>query len=79
MSYFGIKYINYDVDVGELETAVRQEMAGPCKLLGYRSLHKKMRKMGRTHAPSSVVFKYFNAMHVTFEYKPIFIYVNLTH
>ena len=29
MNHFDIKYINYEVDVGEVEDAVRKEMDGP--------------------------------------------------
>ena len=56
LSYFGIKYINDDVDVGKLETAVRQEMAGPGKLLGYRSLHKKIQETHNLNVPRSLVY-----------------------
>ena len=56
MNYFGIKYINDNVDVGEVETAVRQELAGPGKLLGYRSLHKKIRETHNLNVPRSLVY-----------------------
>ncbi len=56
MSFFGIKYTDYDVDVDEVESAVRQEMAGPGNLLGYRSLHKKIRETHKLNVPRSLVY-----------------------
>ena len=56
MNYFGIKYINDNVDVDEVETAVRQELAGPGKLLGYRSLHKKICETHNLNVPRSLVY-----------------------
>ena len=44
LEYFNIRYIDRIVELGEIETVVRQEMDGPGKLLGYRALHKKLRK-----------------------------------
>ena len=45
MKYFGIKFIDYDTDLGSIEQAVRQEVDGPGRLLGYRALHKKLREV----------------------------------
>ena len=55
MNYFNIKYTDYNVDVDELETVVKQEMEGPGKLLGYRSLHKKVREIHNLNVPRSLV------------------------
>ena len=35
LANFDIKYINYDVDIHEVEAAVRDETNGPGQLLGY--------------------------------------------
>ena len=40
----------------EVEAAVRQEMAGPGKLLGYRSLHKKIRETHNLNVPRGLVY-----------------------
>ena len=56
MNYFGIKYINDNVNVDEVETAVRQELAGPGKLLCYRSLHKKICETHNLNVPRSLVY-----------------------
>ena len=44
MQYFGIQFTDYDVEVNDVEAAVEKEMTGPGKLLGYRAMHKKIRK-----------------------------------
>ena len=45
LQYFGITYTDRTVQVDEVEDAVKQEMQGPGKLLGYRALHKKLRQV----------------------------------
>ena len=44
------------VELGEIETAVRQEMDGPGKLLGYTALHKKLRQVHELNVPRDVVY-----------------------
>ena len=56
LEYFNIRYIDRNVDLGEIETAVRQEMDGPGKLLGYRALHKKLRQVHELNVPRDVVY-----------------------
>lgn len=56
MNHFDIKYINYEVDVGEVEDTVRKEMDGPGRLLGYRALHKKLREVHELNVPRSLVY-----------------------
>ena len=51
MSYFDIKYTNYEVDVAQVEEAVRKEMDGPGRLLGYRAMHKKVREIHKLNVP----------------------------
>ena len=42
LQYFGITYTDRTVQVDAVEDAVKEEMQGPGKLLGYRALHKKL-------------------------------------
>ena len=56
MSNFDIKYTNYDVDVAEVEEAVRKEMDGPGRLLGYRAMHRKVREIHKLNVPRSLVY-----------------------
>ena len=39
---FEIKYINYDTTLGVVEETVREELSGPGKLLGYKTLNQKL-------------------------------------
>ena len=55
LEYFNIRYIDRNVELGEIETAVRQEMDGPGKLLGYRALHKKLRQVHELNVSRDVV------------------------
>ena len=43
LSHFGIKYINYDTTVEVVKEGVLEELAGPGKLLGYKTLNQKLR------------------------------------
>ena len=56
LEYFSIRYTDCNVELGEIETAVRQEMDGPGKLLGYRALHKKLRQVHELNVPRDVVY-----------------------
>ena len=56
LSYFKIRYNDYDTDLNELENAVRQEMDGPGALLGYRALHKKIREVHGLKVPRNMVY-----------------------
>ena len=44
MRHFDIRYTNTDVTVKEVKSAVRKELDGPGKLLGYRAMHNKIRQ-----------------------------------
>ena len=44
MKFFGIKYV-------DVEQAVRKELDGPGRLLGYRALHKKIREIHKLKVP----------------------------
>ena len=56
MSHFDIKYTNYDVDVAQVEEAVRKEIDGPGRLLGYRAMHKKVREIHQLNVPRNLVY-----------------------
>ena len=56
MSHFDIKYTNYDVDVAQVEEAVRKEIDGPGRLLGYRAMHKKVREIHQLNVPRTLVY-----------------------
>ena len=45
LEYFEIKFIDYNVNVEEVDRVIRQEMEGPGRLLGYRALHKKVHEI----------------------------------
>ena len=44
MRHFGIKYVNYNTDLEEVRQAIQTELDGPGKLLGYRTMQRKVRK-----------------------------------
>ncbi|ESO92959.1 hypothetical protein LOTGIDRAFT_161985 [Lottia gigantea] len=52
MAYFNVRYVDSNLDLEHIETAVKQEMSGPGKLLGYRAMHKKI----RLNAPLNIVY-----------------------
>lgn len=56
LKHFGIKYVNYDTHLQEVETAVREENNGPGQLLGYRSMHKKIREQHKLAVPRGLVY-----------------------
>ena len=44
MNHFGIKYVDYNLIVAEVEEAVCAENDSPGQLLGYRAIQKKIRQ-----------------------------------
>ena len=56
LGFFQIKFNDRNVTIGEIERAVRTEMQGPGKLLGYRSLHDKVRQIHELKVPRDVVY-----------------------
>ncbi len=56
LSHFNIKYTNYEIELGDLQAAVEDEMQGPGKLLGYRGLHRKIRKIHGLNVPWNMVY-----------------------
>lgn len=53
---FGISYIDYSTGLDRVEEAVRKEMDGPGRLLGYRALHKKIREVHDLMVPRNLVY-----------------------
>ena len=45
LQYFDIKFTDYDVDLEDVEQAVKKELEGPGKLLGYRAMQQKVREL----------------------------------
>jgi len=45
MQYFGIQFTDRNLEVNEVEDAVKKEISDPGKLLGYRTMHKKIREI----------------------------------
>ncbi len=56
MKHFEISYVNYEVSVGQVERAVKEENAGPGKLLGYRSMQKKLGVEHQLAVPRALVY-----------------------
>ena len=44
LRHFGVYYNDNTVSVEDVEEAIKKELEGPGKLLGYRALHKKVRQ-----------------------------------
>lgn len=56
LHHFGIRYTDYSVDIDEVREAVEKEMNGPGRLLGYRSLHKKLQEVHGLRVPRNLVY-----------------------
>ena len=56
LQHFGITYTDYSVDIEEVKEAVQKEMKGPERLLGYRSLHKKVCNVHGLNVPRNLVY-----------------------
>ena len=56
MLYFRIQFTDHDVEVNEVEDAVKKEISGPGKLLGYRAMHKKIREIQGLQVPRDLVY-----------------------
>ena len=55
LAYFDIKYDQYNIDLQEVENAVRNEIEGPGQLLGYRAMQKKLREVHNLAVPRGLV------------------------
>ena len=56
MAHFGVKYVDYETDLKVVEKVVKEETSGPGQLLGYRSMHKKLREHHRLAVPRGLVY-----------------------
>ena len=54
--YFDINYIDYEIELDDLEESVREEMNGPGNLLGYRAMTKKIREILGQKVPRNLVY-----------------------
>ena len=50
------QFTDYDVEVNEVEAAVKKEISGLGKLLGYRAMHKKIREIHGLNLPRDLVY-----------------------
>ena len=56
LQYFDIKFTDYEVDLGEVQSAVDKELEGPGKLLGYRAMQQKVREVHGLNVPRDLVY-----------------------
>ena len=56
LHHFQICHTDRNVTVDEVEAAVKKELEGPGKLLGYRALHKKIRQVYDLNVPRDLVY-----------------------
>ena len=56
ISYFDIKFINYNVSLSDVEEAVGSELAGPGEKLGYRAMTNKVRVKHNLNVPRNLVY-----------------------
>ena len=42
LQFFAIKYTDYEVDLVAVKSAVKKELQGPGKFLGYRAMQQKV-------------------------------------
>lgn len=55
LRYFDIKYIDANVCIDDAREAVRKELEGPGKLLGYRAMTQKIRQKYKMKVPRDLV------------------------
>ena len=56
LHHFGIRYTDYSVDIHKVREVVEKGMKGPGRLLGYCSLHKKVREVHGLKVPRNLVY-----------------------
>ena len=56
MRYFDIHYTDNNVTVEQIRDAVKKEVDGPGKLLGYRAMQKKLRQEHELEVPRDLVY-----------------------
>ena len=55
LRYFGIHYINYNTPLAEVCDAVKKELDGPGRLLGYRAMNHKLTTEHNVQVPWHLV------------------------
>ena len=66
LHHFQICHTDRNVTVDEVEAAVKKELEGPGKLLGYRALHKKIRQVYDLNVLRDLVYA---VMYINREFK----------
>ena len=58
LGFVSFRFVSLNIisPLEEVEEAVRAELNGPGKLLGYRALHKKIREVHQLKVPRDVVY-----------------------
>ena len=56
MRHYNIFKVDKDVSVEDVKTAVKEEIDGACRLLGYRDMHAKLRQMHGLNVPRTLVY-----------------------
>lgn len=56
MRYFGIYYMDQNLTLDDIKQAVKTELDGPGKLLGYRAMQKKVRQVWNLRVPRDMVY-----------------------
>lgn len=56
LQFFDITYTDYEVNLAEVKKAVKKELQGPGKLLGYRAMQQKVRELHGLNVPRDVVY-----------------------
>ena len=55
LRHFEIFYMDYNVEVADVQQAVAKELDGPGKLLGYCTMHKKVCQVHQLNVPRKLV------------------------
>ena len=55
LRHFDIQYNDKNVSVEEVKDAVKKELEGPGKLLGYRAMHREVRQVHDLNVPRDLV------------------------
>ena len=56
LQHFRIKYVDYAISISTVKEAVTKEMEGPDRLLGNKTLYKKIQYMHGLNVPRNMVY-----------------------
>ena len=59
LRHFEISRVDWEVSVDRVKDAVRKELQGPGKLLGYRAMHQKIRHCYDLAVPRDLIYVMF--------------------